>query len=144
MLTPLCGFAYARDLEEVLYRRCVQESTPYRACLCDFIENVERNPGLCTQFSPEELGGTPVRELMRGTPNHDAHQGMERTQKYYRDVLAEGEQGVKDMNNQMEVITCSRCKSGSHVAVELKQTRSADEGMSVFVRCEKCKARWRM
>lgn len=144
MVAPHCGFAYARDLEEVLYHRCAAEGTPYRVCLCDFIENIARDTELCNRLSPQELGRSPIADLMKHTPNYKVHEGMGLTETYYRDVLSKGEQSVKEMNNQMEVITCSRCKSGSHVAIELKQTRSADEGMSVFVRCEKCKARWRM
>lgn len=34
---------------------------------------------------------------------------------------------------------CRRCKSNLYTTYTLKQTRSADEGMTVFVRCDKCK-----
>ena len=144
MIAVHCGFPYARELEEALLHRSAREGTPYRVCLSDYIENLARDPSLRNRLSAAELGEVPIEELMRHTPNYETHKRMERTRSYYKDVLAKGEQGVKDMNNQMGVITCSRCKSGSHVAIELKQTRSADEGMSVFVRCEKCKSRWRM
>lgn len=40
-------------------------------------------------------------------------------------------------------IKCGRCKS-THVSVEQKQTRGADESMTVFVQCENCGLRWKM
>jgi DNA-directed RNA polymerase subunit M/transcription elongation factor TFIIS len=40
-------------------------------------------------------------------------------------------------------IRCGRCKS-TQVSVEQKQTRGADESMTVFVQCEKCGLRWKM
>ena len=40
-------------------------------------------------------------------------------------------------------IKCGRCKS-TQVSVEQKQTRGADESMTVFVQCEKCGLRWKM
>ncbi len=40
-------------------------------------------------------------------------------------------------------IKCGRCKS-TQVSVEQKQTRGADESMTVFVQCENCGLRWKM
>jgi DNA-directed RNA polymerase subunit M/transcription elongation factor TFIIS len=40
-------------------------------------------------------------------------------------------------------IKCGRCKS-TQVSVEQKQTRGADESMTVFVQCDKCGLRWKM
>ena len=40
-------------------------------------------------------------------------------------------------------LKCGRCKS-TQVSVEQKQTRGADESMTVFVQCEKCGLRWKM
>jgi DNA-directed RNA polymerase subunit M/transcription elongation factor TFIIS len=40
-------------------------------------------------------------------------------------------------------IKCGRCKS-TQVIVEQKQTRGADESMTVFVQCENCGLRWKM
>ena len=43
----------------------------------------------------------------------------------------------------VSTIRCHRCKS-SDVQIEQKQTRSADEGSTVFVTCNTCRLRWRM
>ena len=40
-------------------------------------------------------------------------------------------------------LRCRKCGSDS-VAVQQKQTRSADEGMTVFCSCEQCGFHWRM
>jgi DNA-directed RNA polymerase subunit M/transcription elongation factor TFIIS len=41
------------------------------------------------------------------------------------------------------VLRCRKCKS-TRVAVEQRQMRSADEGMSAFGMCMECKARWKL
>ena len=40
-------------------------------------------------------------------------------------------------------LRCSRCYSNS-IALEQKQTRGADESMTIFCECNKCGKRWRM
>ena len=40
-------------------------------------------------------------------------------------------------------IVCRKC-SGDDVTIQQKQTRSADEGMTVFCTCETCGFKWRM
>lgn len=47
--------------------------------------------------------------------------------------------GIKD---NMGLFTCSRCKS-SNTSNTQKQTRSADEPMTVFVHCHDCDKRWK-
>lgn len=48
--------------------------------------------------------------------------------------------GIKDSENGL--FTCGRCKS-SKTSNTQKQTRSADEPMTVFVLCHNCGARWK-
>ena len=40
-------------------------------------------------------------------------------------------------------IVCRKC-SGDDVTIQQKQTRSADEGMTIFCTCESCGHKWRM
>lgn len=39
--------------------------------------------------------------------------------------------------------TCRKCKSNKFVEFKAKQTRSADEGMTIEYTCTKCKCKWR-
>jgi len=48
-----------------------------------------------------------------------------------------------DIESDQVFQRCRRCKN-TDVTVDLKQTRSADEAMTVFVYCEKCESRWKM
>lgn len=40
------------------------------------------------------------------------------------------------------LVVCRNCKSRD-VSIEARQTRSADEGMTMFMECNACRARWR-
>ena len=40
-------------------------------------------------------------------------------------------------------LVCRRCR-GDNIAIQQKQTRSADEGMTIFCKCDTCGAQWRM
>jgi DNA-directed RNA polymerase subunit M/transcription elongation factor TFIIS len=40
-------------------------------------------------------------------------------------------------------LVCRKC-GGDNIAIQQKQTRSADEGMTVFCTCDNCGAQWRM
>jgi DNA-directed RNA polymerase subunit M/transcription elongation factor TFIIS len=38
---------------------------------------------------------------------------------------------------------CRKCRTNEFVEFEFKQTRSADEGMTIEYECGKCKSKWR-
>ena len=40
------------------------------------------------------------------------------------------------------LVVCRNCRSRD-VSIEARQTRSADEGMTMFMECNACRARWR-
>lgn len=143
MLEKFSDRPYAQAVEETVFSAPTSDP-PYLVKISDIVGNLKRCPELTQRMDPETLGSAPIEELMLNTANHEVHRRIRETYKYYKSILAEGEAGVKSLNNGAEVLRCSHCKTGSYVAIELKQTRSADEGMSVFARCEKCKRRWRM
>ena len=60
----------------------------------------------------------------------------------FEQMLQEKYDALNDANFQA-IITCRRCGS-TEVRWEEKQTRSADEGASVFCTCNSCKNRWVM
>ena len=53
------------------------------------------------------------------------------------------EGSVASLKNQKAAIVCKNCGS-SKVNMTMKQTRSADEGMTLFFACVKCDARWKV
>ena len=44
---------------------------------------------------------------------------------------------------QIPIMSCHKC-GHTDVGWDVKQTRSADEGSTVFCVCQKCQARWKM
>jgi DNA-directed RNA polymerase subunit M/transcription elongation factor TFIIS len=50
--------------------------------------------------------------------------------------------GVEN-EEQKGLYYCSTCKTDKHTTFTLKQTRSADEGMTAFVFCSKCQRTWK-
>jgi transcription elongation factor S-II len=50
--------------------------------------------------------------------------------------------GIKGKLLEASLFTCGRCKSIKTTSTQ-KQTRSADEPMTVFVFCENCGNRWK-
>ena len=41
------------------------------------------------------------------------------------------------------LFNCSRCKTKEHTTYTMIQDRSGDEGSTAYVRCIKCKKRWK-
>ena len=73
---------------------------------------------------------------------------MKREREDYESVLnfltEKVEEGsVSSLKNQQAAIICSKCRS-SNVNMQMKQTRSADEGMTLFFACVACDARWKI
>lgn len=69
---------------------------------------------------------------------------------YYTELLKSGPDLCKNMTSDASAttaftvaITCRKCKS-SKITFNQKQTRSADEAMTVFCQCSDCSYRWKM
>jgi len=64
---------------------------------------------------------------------------LQLTKKYVEDVVG-GEDAMKHADRTKE--TCPKCKFDSAL-FRMQQTRSADEPMTRFYTCERCKHMWR-
>lgn len=47
-------------------------------------------------------------------------------------------------DQESKTVFCKKCGTESDVEWNTKQTRSADEGSTIFCVCKKCKSRWKM
>ncbi len=72
-----------------------------------------------------------------------APQRQERERELYTGDIPDtgGEDGPED--DVEGVVRCSRCKS-SDIRWDQKQTRGADESMTIFFECKSCGKRWKM
>lgn len=133
-LQAVCDTAYARKVEESAAR--VGPSTAaYGSAISGIVHALKVRPELAREFeaaalanmAPQHLETERMRSIFDGFRADDeaVRAGMVR-------VRADG------------LTKCRRCKS-SDVAYYQKQTRSADEPMTVFYQCqvETCMHRWR-
>jgi transcription elongation factor S-II len=103
------------------------------------------------------MGTTSADDLMTMTPEQlasaeKAKERAEQVKKIQDSKRLDWEQANEDKINEMcgikgdllsaSLFTCSRCKSTKTTSTQ-KQTRSADEPMTVFVLCMNCGKRWK-
>lgn len=79
---------------------------------------------------------------------HRLQQQVTTTESLRDDIVARRRRDIERMaaitaSSSSGSITCRGCGAAS-VIIQQKQTRSADEGMTVFCACEHCGKQWRM
>ena len=89
-----------------------------------------------------ELLALPCMELYDSMPCFIQFQDEERLEErgmsLLRDLSSEDLSNIPDAG-----IRCAKCKS-SEIAFDFLQTRSADEGTTVYCTCTSCGKRWKM
>lgn len=120
------GNKYLRDIFSKTYRKVVYNLfiCPNHQYLLDKIKNKE--------IDPKDVASMSHYELDKDTWD-DIHQEN-------IDIIIKmmEKEEIKDDG----ILCCPKCKSFKTTS-EQKQTRSADEPMTVFARCGKCSHRWR-
>ena len=81
-------------------------------------------------------------ETQRGTILEDVENERKQRRQRFEEMLQEKFESMDDETFK-SIVTCRVCGSND-VQWEEKQTRSADEGATVFCTCIKCKNRWVM
>jgi DNA-directed RNA polymerase subunit M/transcription elongation factor TFIIS len=140
-MTSNMNFDWFRDQWELLKEYATPTMTKQSQ---RFLEQ-EKN---CTMVD----GVVMVDALMRLRDEHKIsgpHQKRERQFKAHRqvvDLTAEEIDEVLGVQDEEKggIYTCSRCNSNTHTSYDTKQDRGGDEGMSTYVRCNKCNQQWRI
>jgi transcription elongation factor S-II len=144
----------ATDVEAQIHRKFPNDKTEYLAKARSLFFNIKKNVDLTTQIL---LGQIPADELVDMTSEQLASDEKrkemeERARKLMDTSRLDWEQANEDKINEMcgikgellkaSLFTCARCKSVKTTSTQ-KQTRSADEPMTVFVLCLNCGKRWK-
>jgi DNA-directed RNA polymerase subunit M/transcription elongation factor TFIIS len=124
--------AWALDAESLIYVESLRSPIP-KECYCDLIfgllSKLACNAPHVSTFDANTITSRHWVELCKGTPIAALVDLQTKANETRHDIESAG------------IIQCGACKSNS-VSVVLKQTRSADEGMTAFASCGNCGARW--
>jgi DNA-directed RNA polymerase subunit M/transcription elongation factor TFIIS len=103
--------------------------------------------GLLTAEQVDTLGprvacGAPLEVLVPSIPAREEIARREDAHRVSRALLRDLTQGeIADIPDAG--LKCKRCQSND-IAYDFLQTRSADEGTTIFCTCRKCGKRWKM
>ena len=139
---------YAAEVERALFGRwrCDRSCYMGRVRRLAFALRANRER-LMTRLEPSALLEADHLVLGKGTEvcrwHQEYLQRQERERELYTGDIPDtgGEDGPED--DVEGVVRCSRCKS-SDIRWDQKQTRGADESMTIFFECKSCGKRWKM
>jgi len=109
--------------------------------LRDYLVNGDVEPADLMNMSPEQLA-TAEKKAEREKLEKDIQDSRRLDWEQANEDKINDMCGIKGELLQASLFTCSRCKSTKTTSTQ-KQTRSADEPMTVFVFCMNCGKRWK-
>lgn len=128
-----------REIEAVAH--AISEScSAYTDCMQRIVFNLHQNPSLRDRQADIVL--LSDEDMSRGTIIEEIQRENEESRTRFDQIVQEKYELVNRAACRT-TLRCRRCGSGD-VQCEQKQTRSADEAMTVFVTCSKCNNRWTM
>lgn len=142
------------EVEESIQGRCGSDRSKYTEKARSLVFNLKKNAPLREDVllghtTADELINMSAEQLATAEKVQARAQGVKELDESRR---LDWEQANEDKINKMcgiegemlkaSLFTCGRCKSTKTTSTQ-KQTRSADEPMTVFVLCKNCGKRWR-
>lgn len=136
---------YVNQLEVLIYQMSQNNLLTYRAHCTRMTFNLYKNAKfLMAKYSPSVLLILTDSLLAENTDMFFMQKAYHERSAYFNHLLdANSLNLLKDEDNLKPFITCRKCR-GDKVITESKQTRSADEGMTIFCMCQECGCRWKM
>ena len=135
---------YVRKLEQQVFVRSRGERTPYMRLLRSMSFNLRQNGAyIAAHYPAEEVPHLDYSILAKTTPMEAWYNNYIANHRKQDDIhtqpidFFEGEQAAESF------VQCSKCQS-TEVIWEQKQTRGADESMTIFFQCKTCGKRWKM
>ena len=144
----------ASEIEEKMNTKFANNKTDYLAKARSLFFNIKKNEDLTTQILLGQITGEELVEMSSDqlVSEEKRKEREERAHKMMETSRLDWEQANEDKINEAcgikgdllkaSLFTCGRCKSIKTTSTQ-KQTRSADEPMTVFVLCLSCGKRWK-
>lgn len=128
--------AMARDIEAHAHSAAVDESHYF-----DLVLKSALNCRVAPANAAANMACMPDDHLVRGTVVQRVRETEDERRNLFARMLEEKYESIRSKEDSS--VKCRRCNS-TEILVEQKQTRSADEGMSVYCVCATCNNRWTM
>ena len=132
-IVPNCE--WVRTVEENVFVYARDSDARYAEKIKQIVFNLKTRPELTT-FVPEILVALDDSELGKGTASARWNEAYIAQKQVEKKMLTE------DSHTNAAFFRCRACKS-TNVEHQQKQTRSADEGMTIFLHCKDCDKRWK-
>jgi DNA-directed RNA polymerase subunit M/transcription elongation factor TFIIS len=144
LLNASTDLGVARRLEAEIYKLSITHHLDYNAKLLQLAFNLKTNgPALLKNHPLHILPLLDDAVLADGTPVAQWWAAHEARLERQRQLLCEEAKFDEEEQSQSGSLICNRCHSRS-IAIQQQQTRSADEGMTVYCTCRHCGLRWKM
>lgn len=140
LLNSFCdNLSHSREIEASIHALCT-DLDEYVSKSQQLIFNIRQNVYLVPKG--KHLVFNSDQEMAEGTIIENIEQESQIQRMRFEQMLEEKYEMLNDKSFK-STLKCRRCGS-SEVSWEQKQTRSADEAMTVFCTCNKCNQRWTM
>jgi DNA-directed RNA polymerase subunit M/transcription elongation factor TFIIS len=134
----------ARGVEQHIFLTTLLQQVDYSAKVMQLAWNLKINGSwLLALYPPETLVLLDDAVLAETTSVAEWHAQQEMRLKRQQQLLTEEAKFEEAETSSHGGLVCNRCHSRS-IAVQQQQTRSADEGMTVYCTCKQCGLRWKM
>jgi DNA-directed RNA polymerase subunit M/transcription elongation factor TFIIS len=130
------------ELEIARFAR--DDRTAYTAHASRVAYNLACNPSLITSHEAAVLPTLDDHALARGSIVESIRNTEAERTRAFTDMLHDRYESVRALaSDKTSLLRCRAC-GATDIAWRQVQTRSADEPMTVFCSCMRCKARWRL
>lgn len=136
---------YSQNLETQIWHYASSPDTIEALRLCYYqkynqlLFNLKLTPELTKKYTPSQL--VILDNEILNTNSKKTLTVFKEQMDRYQKVLEDFNDGTEDVEGGLE---CPKCKNRNGIRVIAKQTRSADEPMTMFCTCSKCKREWKM
>lgn len=140
----------AQALERAIHRKAASDHAEYTALVVRMLfalsHNREGVMRLVQRTSAERVLEMDDAALLEGTGVARAQEQLDDREHRFKSMLQEKFEELTDKERHEEgegLLQCKRCQS-TNVIWDQRQTRSADEGMTIIAQCLSCNNTWSM